>query len=269
MPTTEETLTTRLADLRAQVEAVDLSSVQREATAAEAAHESAKRACHGLDGRQLENHSTQQAFGQLKEAGLAATNARYNLGRAGARVRELMPEIQKLTRLLGGKSRAAAAAERASVADELVASAMQATRKAEATLSSIATLIKDEERALETATANAADALLKAVKGGGDVAAVPAASRDKLSSMELARATAQQELEACRAALKAAAMSKESASKEILEARADMAELAHEIAFSNYLETLIQCMKDCDQARRPLPVQDARSLAFDAIHRRG
>ncbi|WOB10757.1 hypothetical protein [Piscinibacter gummiphilus] len=120
MPLTEETLRTKLADLRARAAAVGLKSAQHAASAAEAAHEDAKQAFRG---RQLNDQERQEATDRLNQTGQAATNARYILNSAASKDRELRPEIDRLARLLGGKDRAAAAVQRTSVADELVASA--------------------------------------------------------------------------------------------------------------------------------------------------
>lgn len=163
-----------------------------------------------------------QAFDMGQAAGVAHNNARHAVRRAQDGVNELHRErarLAEINQLLGSEERLGAASQRLAVAMDMAASSTEALKQSEAALASINGLLQTEERAHENAKAQAAATLLRAVKAGADTSEIAAASRDKIATLEMAKASAEEELAAANAAVAAAERSQTEAMAECKSAR--------------------------------------------------
>jgi len=185
----------------------------------------------------------------------AEGGARYSKNRAEQAVREVSADraaAVTLQALLDAEPRLSAALARAQTNLELRDSAAAAHKAAEGALASIQSMVDDETRSHAASRSGAAAALLAAVKRGDAGEKVAAASRDKLDTLELARASAEQELAACKAALDAASAGLAAATTELRQAQGAVDELTRQIA------------KDAgEQARAAAEAKARRELVTD------
>ncbi len=138
-------------------------------------------------------------------------------------------------------------------AAELVADAQVKVFDAEKAATTIDAMIVQAEKDFDCARGTAAAQLLQAVKAGADGSAVPAATRDKIATLELARDSAAQELAAARAALQTLNQRQREAQHQVRVAEAAAAELAHELQRPDYVQTLGEHIAAHIRAHRQQP----------------
>lgn len=261
LTTTINDLAAKLTALRADRATIDIAALRRAEANAEAAREANARAMRDALSRHEEinpNEAQARHAGLATEARACASRLREGMARAAV----LDREIERLSSMLNATERIAAAVEASQAAEHVIACAQGNVEKAEEALRKIGDLIDIEQRAFVQAQNDAAAQLLTAVKAGSDPSEVHAATRDKISTLEIARVSAQQEVHAAQAAKDAAIEQHRKSLASIDDARAGQAALEHELAFHQYVAVLSKHMVAHARARRePIGFEDPRIKA--------
>lgn len=249
-------LTTTINDMAAKLKAlqderatIDIVSLRRKGADAEAAREANARAMRDALSRR-EAFNPNEAQRRHAELATEARDCAFRLREGMARAQSLDREIERLSSMLNATERIALAVEASQASQKVIACAQGNVEKAEEALRRIDELINIEQRAFVQAQNDAAAQLLTAVKTGSDPSEVHAATRDKISTLEIARVSAQQELHAAQAAKSAAVEQHRKSLANVDEARADEAALEHEIAFHQYVTVLSKHIVANGRARR-------------------
>ena len=264
-----ETMRAQLRDLIAQRDTINLQALDSAARTAERDYEAHKKQIQDLQATLLsaDRDRAQMLFVQdHARLATAARNARHEFDCAQRKHGELSVRVTRLDRLLNSETYIAGA-ERLQARAQ--AAAQDAHVKAEGcrrTVATLAALIAEEQQQLESGKATAAAELLAAVKAGTSSPTLPkTGNAEKLSTLEAAHAGAVAELAAADAALQTATKDLQAAEREVKVRLAARAELAHEIAFAEYAETLAKTMAAHHAARLepfypPQPIDAARAL---------
>jgi hypothetical protein len=138
-------------------------------------------------------------------------------------------------------------------ASRLVHDAQRKVADAEKAAATIAAMLTQAESDFDSARSAAAAQLLQAVKDGADGSAVPAATRDKIATLELARDSAAQEVAAAKAALQALTQRQRQALHQVRVAEATAAGLAHELQRPDFVQTLGEYIAAHIRAHRQQP----------------
>lgn len=263
MSTVINDLKSKLAAMRSQRAAINVTARREAAEKANADYEAsrqrqaanAERDAFQFDAGERERHA------QLAEM-MRHTRRMFDEGRTKAA--QLDRDISRLSDMLGAKELIQQATERLNACQQTTAAAQTQVQAAEDALGKIEALIGAEEQAYEHARTDAAAQLLSAVKAGSDPSTIAAATRDKISTLEIARVSAQQELEAARAAHSAAVEQQAKAKRAISQAQASDAELQHEVAYDEYVKVLAAFIASRNRAGLEFPgVQDPRPHAIE------
>ena len=267
MTTNTETLRQQLESLRQQRRGLDLEGAR--ARAAAAAHAYARMKAEVTA---LRDAGDAAAAGRLEldsNATLATAERETaaNLEQLQRTDAKHASEMERLSAMIEGPQRVEAAQRALAAAGETVARARQKAQAAADAVATLSDMMALEEKALEGARASAAAQLLAAVKSGSDASAIPAATRDKLTTLELAKGEAQQELDAAQAALAAAEQHEGEMRKRLSVARAGVTELAYEAAAAAYFEATLAHMTAHAAARLgPWMPEDLRQRAYSAAY---
>lgn len=259
-------LTARRKQLQAELTALNLPGRRLAETNAQAKYERLKN-----DGRPLND---QQAMDERQAAAQEASGTRGARAGAECNAAPLHRELNELESMLGSAQAVESAeAERVEV-KLIVTAAAEAAQKAEAAVKDIESLIATERAAFDLARTEAAANLLQAVKSGADVSKVARPNLDNVATLEMALATAKEELAAAQAAHQAAMKREAAIVQKILVAKAGVAALAHELARAKYVEVLAEYMTAHVRAHRTGcgtvdPRADAAALSQRQLDREG
>jgi hypothetical protein len=262
----------KLQTLLAQRTALDLEGVRKHASATKAAHDATRAKFDTLLAEQTDTSRWQAnalGNGQLREQSSNMRQANTLLDQATRQHAEQTREIQRLRSMLEGAQRVALAEKALAGAADVQAAARSTVEKAQQAVAVIDSMIAAEEKAISGTRATVAAQLLQAVKSGSSATAVAAASRDKITTLELAKAGAQEELEAARKALKAAQAEHGAKASAVLIAKAGVTELRHELALAEYVDALADHLQTYAAAHKaPFHALDPRVGAWDRFRER-
>jgi hypothetical protein len=265
-----EALRKKLSDLQRERAALDLEGARTlaaEAQQAFDAHLARVAELRASDSLSVRREGDTLSLNEHSDLATAARHRRGELEAKTSKASGLSVEIERLSSMLDGEKRVGKAKRELEEAESMVAGAQTKVRDAETALATLETMIATEEAALENGRTEAAARLLAAVKAGADASALPAANRDKLTTLDLARVGALEELDAVRAALSAAQAHCEGKRKTLLKAEAGVTGLAHEIALAAYVETLAAHMKAYGEAHQtPFTLDDPRHKASELAY---
>jgi hypothetical protein len=254
MPINTEGLQAKLDNLRAELAALDIEGARAQADAAQKALDEldaqmGQSAPVGASGRDPVAEALTARRGAISQAMKAARGAVLTKEQ---RAKVLQPQIERLEALLDG-----AAVDRArtdlAAASRLVHDAQRKVADAEKAAATIAAMLTQAESDFDSARSAAAAQLLQAVKDGADGSAVPAATRDKIATLELARDSAAQEVAAAKAALQALTQRQRQALHQVRVAEATAAGLAHELQRPDFVQTLGEYIAAHIRAHRQQP----------------
>lgn len=260
-------ITAQYDALLQQRQRIDVEAAKRAAERAEAASQANMQAIRDAAraGEPLNPETQQERHSQLATE---ARRCRMRAVEAAQEAARLDREIGRLGAMLKSPELIKQAEARFEASVGLVSAAQGAVRDAEAALARVDDLIRAEELAYGQSRSDAAAQLLAAVKTGADTSQICAANREHLATLEIARAGAEQELQAARAALAAAQAQLNSSRHDIDSAKADRAALEHEMALEAYVKSLAAHMAAHARARRGLAgFEDPRIKASELAQR--
>lgn len=264
MPKSSKDMQAQLSAAQARLEGLDIPAARATAAKAEADYERALGELTSLQEARRPIEEVSPATERHRVAGLAKTMARREANRREQEAHPLRIEIERLTRLLTGDDRVKQAKQLLKSVAQMVEAARVQVTAAEGAVATIDGLIQAEMTAFDAGQRSAAAQLLALVKAKTATADVPTASRDKITTMEMAKAEALAELSAAQAALAAAEARHAEVEQELLTAQADVAALAHEVALAAYVEVLAAYAAAHVKAHRSAcHTVDPRALAAD------
>ena len=155
----------------------------------------------------------------------------------------LKVDIARLDGMLNGEKLVEEALAELATADANVAGAEQRIQGCEQALARVEAMIEQEKRGVAAARAQAAQQLLDALNLGEEAARLPPQSAGaNLETLELTKASAQQQLEVARVALRDANRRRSEVIRKINHARSGIAVRALHIARAAYVQALASCM---------------------------
>ncbi|MCW5664031.1 MAG: hypothetical protein KIT35_09370 [Piscinibacter sp.] len=237
-----EFLIARRDELRARLAAIDLPAARKalERARADAAESPGDVAPASPPGAGEMPEQTERRL-RYERAAQAYKAAKARIPQLEAEERELRSEVAYVEGLLAAEKQVDEAKAAAESADAELARLSEAADAADAAVRRIVDLIADEERAYAKDRDAAGARVLEAVKAGGSVP-VKAASRDKIATLEVAKAGAEREQQAARAAHQQAAQRRREAWRCVRVAEASVAERAFRQAERDFVEALTRVM---------------------------